>query len=103
MRLLEKTQRTRGRKEPVMKIIGCDYHPSFQQIAMVDRDTGVSSSGSCTPESAASAGTFGKADRCTGPGGEDGSGAAVGSAVARRRQAAARADDASGSGSGGGL
>jgi hypothetical protein len=23
-----------------MKIIGCDYHPSFQQIAMVDLDTG---------------------------------------------------------------
>ena len=21
-----------------MKIIGCDYHPSYQQIAMVDRD-----------------------------------------------------------------
>jgi len=23
-----------------MKIIGCDFHPSFQQIAMLDRDTG---------------------------------------------------------------
>src|SRR5271165_6323167 len=23
-----------------MKIIGCDYHPSFQQIAMLDLDTG---------------------------------------------------------------
>ena len=23
-----------------MKIIGCDYHPSFQQIAMVDTETG---------------------------------------------------------------
>ena len=23
-----------------MKIIGCDFHPSFQQIAMVDRETG---------------------------------------------------------------
>ena len=23
-----------------MKIIGCDFHPSFQQIAMVDTDTG---------------------------------------------------------------
>ena len=23
-----------------MKIIGCDYHPSYQQIAMVDTETG---------------------------------------------------------------
>ena len=23
-----------------MKIIGCDFHPSFQQIALLDRDTG---------------------------------------------------------------
>jgi len=23
-----------------MIIVGCDYHPSFQQIAFVDRDTG---------------------------------------------------------------
>ncbi len=23
-----------------MKIIGCDFHPSFQQIAMVDAETG---------------------------------------------------------------
>src|SRR5947199_10321389 len=23
-----------------MKIIGCDYHPSFQQIAMLDTETG---------------------------------------------------------------
>ncbi len=23
-----------------MKIIGCDFHPSFQQIAMVDTETG---------------------------------------------------------------
>ncbi len=23
-----------------MLIIGCDYHPSFQQIALVDTDTG---------------------------------------------------------------
>ena len=34
-----------------MKIIGCDYHPSFQQIAMLDLDTGeYVNSGSCTPE-----------------------------------------------------
>jgi transposase len=24
----------------LMKIIGCDFHPSFQQVAMVDTDTG---------------------------------------------------------------
>src|SRR5256886_14066864 len=29
-----------GRKEPNMIIIGCDYHPGFQQIAFVDTDTG---------------------------------------------------------------
>jgi hypothetical protein len=29
-----------GRKEPNMRIIGCDYHPGFQQIAFVDTDTG---------------------------------------------------------------
>ena len=23
-----------------MKIIGCDFHPSFQQIAMLDTETG---------------------------------------------------------------
>ena len=23
-----------------MKIIGCDFHPSFQQIALVDTETG---------------------------------------------------------------
>jgi transposase len=27
-------------KEPNMKIIGCDFHPSYQQIAMVDCETG---------------------------------------------------------------
>src|SRR5437016_7394540 len=27
-------------KGAVMKIIGCDYHPSFQQIAMLDTETG---------------------------------------------------------------
>src|ERR1700689_2586739 len=29
-----------GRKEPNMMIIGCDYHPGFQQIAFVDTETG---------------------------------------------------------------
>jgi VWFA-related protein len=33
------TKRLRG-KEPNMLIIGCDYHPGFQQIAVVDTDTG---------------------------------------------------------------
>ena len=25
-----------------MRIIGCDYHPAFQQIAMLDTETGES-------------------------------------------------------------
>src|SRR5215471_1174994 len=29
-----------GRKEPTMIIVGCDYHPGFQQIAYVDTETG---------------------------------------------------------------
>src|SRR5438094_4347851 len=29
-----------GRKEPNMLIIGCDYHPGFQQIAFVDNESG---------------------------------------------------------------
>src|SRR5277367_6958878 len=29
-----------GRKEPDMLIIGVDYHPSFQQIAFLDQETG---------------------------------------------------------------
>ena len=29
-----------GRKEPNMLIIGCDYHPGFQQIAFVDTESG---------------------------------------------------------------
>src|SRR5512135_261701 len=35
-----KTTERLGRKEPNMLIIGCDYHPSFQQIAFVDTGTG---------------------------------------------------------------
>jgi transposase len=31
-----------GRKEPNMLIIGCDYHPSVQQIAFIDSETGES-------------------------------------------------------------
>jgi hypothetical protein len=27
-------------KEPRMKIIGCDFHPSFQQVCFVDTSTG---------------------------------------------------------------
>src|SRR6267143_2958818 len=29
-----------GRKEPNMLIIGVDYHPSFQQVALFDQETG---------------------------------------------------------------
>src|SRR5450631_3801220 len=29
-----------GDKEPNMRIIGCDYHPGFQQIAFMDTETG---------------------------------------------------------------
>jgi transposase len=34
------TTRGLGGKEPNMLIIGCDYHPGFQQIACVDTDGG---------------------------------------------------------------
>jgi transposase len=34
------TNQRLGGKEPNMLIIGCDYHPSAQQIAFVDTDTG---------------------------------------------------------------
>ena len=33
-----------------MKIIGCDFHPSFQQIAMVDTETGEYTERKLTPE-----------------------------------------------------
>jgi len=35
-----------------MKIIGCDFHPSFQQIAMVDLQTGEYTERRLTPEEA---------------------------------------------------
>ncbi len=35
-----------------MKIIGCDFHPSFQQIAMVDMQTGEYTERRLTPEEA---------------------------------------------------
>jgi transposase len=35
-----------------MKIIGCDFHPSFQQIAMVDTDTGEQTEKKLTPAEA---------------------------------------------------
>src|SRR5437764_6353957 len=35
-----KTKELGERKELSMKIIGCDFHPGFQQIAMVDTETG---------------------------------------------------------------
>jgi hypothetical protein len=34
------TNQRLGGKEPIMLIIGCDYHPGFQQIAFVDTETG---------------------------------------------------------------
>src|SRR6516165_9758396 len=34
------TNPSSGRKEPNMLIIGCDYHPGFEQIAYVDTGTG---------------------------------------------------------------
>src|ERR1700738_4177417 len=35
-----------------MKIIGCDFHPSFQQIAMVDTETGEHTEKRLTPAEA---------------------------------------------------
>jgi hypothetical protein len=35
-----------------MKIIGCDFHPSFQQIAMVDLQTGEYTERRLTPDEA---------------------------------------------------
>jgi transposase len=35
-----------------MKMIGCDFHPSFQQIAMVDTETGEHTGKRLTPEEA---------------------------------------------------
>ena len=35
-----------------MKIIGCDFHPSFQQIAMVDTETGEQTEARLTPAEA---------------------------------------------------
>ena len=32
-----------------MKIIGCDFHPSFQQIAMLDTETGEHTERKLTP------------------------------------------------------
>src|ERR1019366_6797598 len=47
---LRKTKtRTKG---AAMKIIGCDFHPSFQQIAMVDTETGEYTERRLTPEEA---------------------------------------------------
>jgi hypothetical protein len=34
------TTKRLGRKEPSMLIMGVDYHPSFQQIAFLDQETG---------------------------------------------------------------
>jgi len=35
-----------------MKIVGCDFHPSFQQIAMVDSETGEHTERKLTPDEA---------------------------------------------------
>src|ERR1700678_3368176 len=32
--------KTMGRKEPSMMIIGCDFHPSWQQVSWLDTETG---------------------------------------------------------------
>src|SRR4029077_15326513 len=41
-----------GAKGAAMKIIGCDFHPSFQQIAMVDTETGEQTEKKLTPAEA---------------------------------------------------
>jgi hypothetical protein len=41
-----------GTKGAAMKIIGCDFHPSFQQIAMVDTETGEHTEKRLTPSEA---------------------------------------------------
>src|SRR5436309_15775833 len=38
--LVVQRPRSSGTKGADMKIIGCDYHPSYQQIAMLDTETG---------------------------------------------------------------
>jgi hypothetical protein len=38
-----------GGKEPNMLIIGCDYHPGFQQIAFVDTESGEWENGAWLP------------------------------------------------------
>jgi transposase len=32
--------KTLGRKEPSMMIIGCDFHPSWQQVSWLDSESG---------------------------------------------------------------
>ena len=46
--ILQKTK-TR-RKGAAMKVIGCDFHPSFQQIATVDTESGEYTERKLTPE-----------------------------------------------------
>ena len=40
VRLVVLSQPTGSEKAANMIIVGCDYHPSFQQIAFVDTETG---------------------------------------------------------------
>jgi transposase len=37
---VEDQEKTLGKKEPSMLIIGCDFHPSWEQVCWLDTDTG---------------------------------------------------------------
>jgi len=37
---LVEDQKLRSKEKPSMKIIGCDFHPSWQQAAVFDAETG---------------------------------------------------------------
>jgi hypothetical protein len=41
VKLVALTNQQLGRKERTMIIIGVDYHPEFQRVALVDTDQGV--------------------------------------------------------------
>jgi hypothetical protein len=43
-RVVAANERRLGRKEPKLLIIGCDYHPSVQQIAFVETETAITAS-----------------------------------------------------------
>src|SRR5216684_5490009 len=50
---LSSTKTKTRTKGAAMKIIGCDFHPGFQQVAMVDTETGEHTEKRLTPEEAA--------------------------------------------------